>query len=246
MKKVFVNPSPPALMFHSEMPIVKRLKKSKAFHGSGNFNWESSGFQNKKERQMKPKTLSWVLATVLLAGSAGWCRADDDNRVISKLGQNSPMDHLRTASFYLVFNGDKSESLPALQSGDNARFYSKVWDGLYLQVNTEVGDQGVTGYMFSFSSDEAGLSPLATNELRDVPTMREVAAMDFRSDDNFSVRVLKPGPGTPDNRGAFRMIHYSGMDMEIRVLGFGIGNTGLKRKPDFNNLSVMVTVREKA
>ncbi len=194
---------------------------------------------------MKPKVLNCLLGAALLVGSAGLCRADDDNRVISKLGQNSSADHSRTASFYLVFNGDKSDSLPALQSGDNTRFYSKVWDGLYLQVNTERGDEGIGGYMVSFSTDEAGLTPVGTNESRDVPTLRDVTAADFRTDDNFSARTLQPGPGTPDNRGAFRMVHYNGFDVEIRVLGFNIGNTGLKKKPDFNKLSFMVTVREK-
>jgi hypothetical protein len=194
---------------------------------------------------MKSKVLNWMIASILFAGIAGLCRADDDVRAISRLGQNSPQDHLRTASFYLVFNGDKSESLPALQSGDNTRFYSKVWDGLYLQVNTERGDEGTSGYMFSFSTDEAGLIPVNTNELRDVPSLRELTAMDFRSDDNFSARALKPGPGTPTDRGAFRMIHYDGFDVEIRVLQINIGNTGLKKKPEFNIVSVMVTVREK-
>jgi len=182
---------------------------------------------------------------MLLAGSVGLCRADDDRRAISKLGQNSPKDHLRTASFYLVFDGEKSDSLPALQSGDSTRFYSKVWDGLFLQVNTEMADQGVTGYMFSFSTDEAGLSPVPTNELRDVPSLRELAAMDFRTDDNFSPRVLKPGPGTPTDRGAFRAVRYDGFDVEIRVLEFNIGNTGLKKKPEFNKVSVLVTIRER-
>ena len=194
---------------------------------------------------MKSKALNLITAFILFAGIAGLCRADDDARAISRLGQNSPQDHLRTASFYLVFNGDKSESLPALQSGDNTRFYSKVWDSLYLQVNTERGDEGTAGYMFSFSTDEAGLSPVNTNELRDVPSLRELTAMDFRTDDNFSARALKPGPGIPTDRGAFRMIHYDGFDVEIRVLEINVGNTGLKKKPDFNKVSVLVTVREK-
>jgi hypothetical protein len=206
---------------------------------------EIPGPKIKKERQMRTKFLNWTMASILFVGMAGLCRADDDNRAISRLGQNSPQDHLRIASFYLVFNGDKSESMPALQSGDNTRFYSKVWDSLYLQVNTERGDQGTSGYMFSFSTDEAGLSPVATNELRDVPSLRELSAMDFRTDDNFSARTLKPGPGTPQDRGAFRLIHYDGFDVEIRVLQINIGNTGLKKKPDFNNVSVLVTVREK-
>jgi hypothetical protein len=195
---------------------------------------------------MKRKVFSCLLVSTLLMGLAGICKADDDNRVISKLGQNSPQDHLRTASFYLVFKDNKSDSLPAVQSGDTARFYSKVWDGLYLQVTTENGDRGTAGYMFSFSTDEAGLTPVETNELRDVPSLREITAGDFRSDDNFSVRVLKPGPGTPKDRGAFRMVKYDGFDVEIRVLEFSIGDAGLKNKPFFKSLSTLVTVREKA
>ena len=195
---------------------------------------------------MNPKVLKVLLASMFIAGMAGWSRADDDARVISKLGQNSPQDHLRTASFYLVLKGDKSESLAALPSGDNARFYSKLWDGLYLQINTESGDNGIDGYMVSFSTDEAGLTPVPTNELRDVPSMRELSATDFRSDDNFSIRTLKPGPGTPQDRGAFRLVHYNGFDVEIRVLEFNIGDAGLKKKPYFKSLSTLVTVREKA
>lgn len=194
---------------------------------------------------MKTRILSWLIVPALIMGIAGVSRADDDNRTFAKLGQNTVMDHLRTVSFYLVFRGNKSDSLAAIPSGDNARFYSKVWDGLYLQVNTESGERGVTGYMFSFSKDEEGKSPIETNESRDVPSLREVSVSDFRSDDNFSTRPLKPGPGTPDDRSAFRVIHCDGFDVDIRVLEFNIGDASLKTKPYFKTVSCLVTVKEK-
>jgi len=195
---------------------------------------------------MKMKRLSWVMVLTMLLGIAGSAWAEDDARIISRLGMNSPKEHLRNASFYLVFNDTKVEDLPAVASGDETRFYSKVWDGLYLQVTTEAGADGVAGYMFSFSQDEANQTVIVTAESRDVPSLREVAAADFRSDDNFSIRALKPGPGTPTDRGALRVIHYDGFDVEIRVLEFRIGDISLKKKPYFKNLSCLVTVCEKA
>lgn len=195
---------------------------------------------------MNAKIMGWVMVSTLCLGMAGVSRADDDARIIGKLGMNSPKDHSRTASFYLVFKGGRNESLPAVPSGDRTRFYSKVWDGLFLQVTTETGENGVAGYLFSFSRDEAGEDPVATNESRDVPTLRQLSAADFRTDDNFSARPLKPGPGTPMDRGALRLIHYDGFDVEIRVLEFNIGDAMLKRKPYFRAVSCLVTVKEKA
>jgi hypothetical protein len=195
---------------------------------------------------MKTKILGWAMVSILFMGLAGITRAEDDARIIGKIGHNQPMEHLRTASLYLVFKGNKDNSLPAVKTGDNTRYYSKVWDGLYLQVTTETGQDGVAGYLFSFSKDEENKYPMDTNESRDVPTLRDLASADFRSDDNFSARALKPGPGTPDDRGALRMIHYEGFDVEIRVLEFNIGNPSLKTKPYFKSVSSLVTVREKA
>jgi hypothetical protein len=99
--------------------------------------------------------------------------------------------------------------------------------------------------MFTFSKDEGNQDTLMAKESKDVPTLREVSAADFRSDDNFSVRPLKPGPGTPEDRGALRVIHYDGFDVEIRVLEFNIGDAVMKKKPYFKSLSCLVTVTEK-
>lgn len=193
---------------------------------------------------MKNNILRRMMILTLLMGITGLSRAENDTRIIGKIGQNSPKDQLRTASFYLVFNGTKSESLPALPSGDDTRFYSKVWDGLYLQAITESGEKGTSGYMFGFSKDDEDKNPVVTNESRDVPTLREVAAGDFRTEDNFAVRPLKPGPGTPEDRGAYRVIHYDGFDVEIRVLEFNVGDAELKKKPYFKSLACLVMVRE--
>lgn len=195
---------------------------------------------------MKMKQFSWVMVSILFLGITGLCRADDDYRIITRLGENSPKDHLRTASFFLPLKNDKVEGLPAVETGNSSRFYSKVWDGLYLQVTTEPGQDGIAGYLFGFSQDEANQTVIATNESRDVPTLLELAAADFRSDDNFSARVLKPGPGTPLDRGAWRVIHYNGFDVDIRVLEFKIGDTELKQKPYFKSVSCLVTVTETA
>jgi hypothetical protein len=203
-------------------------------------------FKNKRESQMKIKQLSWVMVSILFLGMTGLCRADDDNRIISRLGENPPNNHLRTASFYLPFKDDKVEGLPGVVNGNVTRFYSKVWDGLYLQITTEPGQDGTAGYLFGFSQDEENQMPIPTNESRDVPTMLELTAADFRSDDNFTVRPLKPGPGTPSDRGAWRVIHYNGFDVNIRVLELSIGDTELKEKPYFKSVSCMVTVVEKA
>jgi hypothetical protein len=196
---------------------------------------------------MKMKKFSWILVATLFMGITGLSRAaDDDARLITRLGENSPQNHLRTASFYLSFKGDKVEGLPAVLTGNITRFYSKVWDGLYLQINTEPGEDGMAGYMFGFSTDEANQTVIPTNESRDVPTLLELTAADFRSDDNFSARVLRPGPGTPLDRGAWRVIHYNGFDVEIRVLEFKIADTDLKQKPYFKSVSCLVTVTETA
>jgi hypothetical protein len=196
---------------------------------------------------MKMKQLSWVLVAAMFMGITGLCRAaDDDARIITRLGENSAKDHLRTASFYLSFKGDKVEGLPAVPTGNISRFYSKVWDGLYLQINTEPGEDGTLGYMFGFAQDEDNKITIPTNESRDVPTLLELSAADFRSDDNFTARPLKPGPGTPLDRSAWRVIHYNGFDVEIRVLEFKIADTELKQKPYFKTVSCLVTVTETA
>ena len=193
---------------------------------------------------MKKRNLVWLMASILFVGMTGVTRADDDTRVICKLGQNSPKSNLRDASLYLSFKGAKAQSLPATPSGDETRFYSKVWDGVYMQVTTETGEKGIKGYMFTFSKDEGNQDNLTAKESKDAPTLREVSAADFRSDDNFSVRPLKPGPGTPEDRGALRVIHYDGFDVEIRVLEFNIGDAAMKEKPYFKSLSCLVTVTE--
>jgi hypothetical protein len=194
---------------------------------------------------MKNRLLSCLMVSLMFVAFTGVSRADNDARIIGKIGENSPTDSLRKASLYLVFNGEKSEGLPAVPSGDETRFYSKVWDGLYLQVTTEEGDHGVAGYKFYFSKDEAGEDALDTTESKDGPSLREVTATDFRSDDNFTIRPLKPGPGVPNDRGAFRVIHYDGFDATIRLLEFTIGGVDLKQKPYFKSVSCLVTVSEK-
>jgi len=162
------------------------------------------------------------------------------------LGENSAKDHLRVASIYLSAKGKKIEGLPAVVTGNTTRFYSKVWDNLYLQVNTEAGEDGTEGYVFSFSTDEAGVDVIKLDESRDAPSMLELTASDFRSDDNFTARPLQPGPGTPLDRSAWRVIHYNGFDVDIRVLEFDISNVQLKQKPYFKSVSSLVTVRETA
>jgi hypothetical protein len=200
----------------------------------------------KKGAEMKIRILSWVMISMMFAVVTGVCRADDDARLIGKMGENSPTDSLRKASLYLVFNDNKAEGLPALPSGAETRFYSKVWEGLYLQVTTESGNRGTVGYKFYFSKDEAGEDSLDTKESKDGPSLREITASDFRSDDNFSVRPLKAGPGTPTDRGAFRVIDYEGFDATIRVLEFTIGDVDPQKKPYFKTISCLVTVCEKA
>ncbi len=195
---------------------------------------------------MKKITVGWVMVLILSAGLTGVCRADDDNRIIEKFDHNGPHDPLRVASTYLVLTEDKADGLPALPAGDETRFYSKVWDDLFLQVTTESGEKGIEGYMFSFSKDEADQDLLTPVETKDVPTLREVSAADFRTDDNFSPRPLRPGPGIPTDRSALRIIHYPGFDVEIRVLEFSIADTKLNEKPRFKSISFLVTVREKA
>ena len=182
--------------------------------------------------------------SILVTGMAGFSWAEEDVRIIGKLGHNGSKDHLRVASIYLVFKGEKVNDLPALPVGENTRFYSKVWDGLYLQVVSEKRERGTAGYMFAFSKDEDNKNPVATNESRDVPSLRELSAGDFRTEDNFAVRPLKPGPGNPEDRGALRVIHYDGFDVEIRTLEFNIGDAMLKNKPYFKTVSCLVTVKE--
>jgi hypothetical protein len=194
---------------------------------------------------MKRNFLPWtVLGMILCLGFPRLVLADDDNRVIEKFDHNGPHDALSVASVYLTFKDGKAEGLPGLPSGDETRFYTKVWDGLYLQVTTETGENGTEGYMFSFSTDEDGQNLLKPQEDADKPTLRELAASDFRTDDNFSPRPLVPGPGTPDNRGVLRIIHYPGFNAEIRVLEFGIGDAQLKKTPYFKYVSCLVTVSQ--
>ncbi len=194
---------------------------------------------------MKMKNfLGLAFAGMLSLGFTTGAFADDDNRMIEKFDHTGPHDALSVASVYLSFKDGKAEGLPGLASGDETRFYAKVWDGLYLQITTETGENGTEGYMFSFSSDEDGQDLIKPREDADVPTLRELAASDFRTDDNFSPRPLRPGPGIPNDRSAFRVVHYPGFDAEIRVLEFNIGDAHLGKKPYFKSVSCLVTVKQ--
>jgi hypothetical protein len=190
--------------------------------------------------------LALVIVPVWLAASAGLALAEDDARVIGSLAHNRPTDHSRTSSVYVSLSGDKAGGLPAVPSGDETRFYLKVWDDLYLQVTTETGESGTAGYMVSFSKDmedQNALDPVG--ESKDAPTLREISAADFRTDDNFDSRPLRAGPGTSKDRGPLRVVAYPGFDAEIRVLEFNIGDAKLGKKPFFKNLSFLVMVKEK-
>ncbi len=176
---------------------------------------------------MKKRILSWLALSLMFAAVTGFSRADTDSRVFGKIGENSSADSSRKVSLYIVFNGAKAEGLPAVPSGNETRFYAKVWDGLYLQATSESGDHGISGYKFYFSKDEAGQDTVDTVAAEDGPTLREIAASDFRSDDNFSTRPLKAGPGTPNDRGAFRVIHYVG----IQHRGHQTAEKALLQKP---------------
>lgn len=199
-----------------------------------------------KRSEIKTKVFMVMVVSMMFAGTTRWSRADDDARSIGEVGQQSPKDHLRTASFYLVLEGDKTKSLSTARSGDETRFYAKVWDGLYLQVTSQTGDQGILGYLFSFSKDQADLFPEGIHENQDVPSLRFLSASDFRSSDNDSIRPLKPGLGTSEDRGALRVIPYDGFNVEIRVLEFKIGSADSKNDPYFKSVSCMVRVKEKS
>ncbi len=195
---------------------------------------------------MKKRIFNWLMLSLMFTAVTGLSWAETDSRVFGKIGENSATDNLRKVSLYIVFNGTKAQGLPAVPSGNDTRFYSKVWDGLYLQATSESGDHGISGYKFYFSKDEAGQDTVDTVAAEDGPSLREIAASDFRSDDNFSTRPLKAGPGTPNDRGAFRLIHYNGFDATLRVLEFNIGDINLQKKPYFKTLSCLVKVSEKA
>ncbi len=195
---------------------------------------------------MKKGFLFRFLASILLGGMLGLSSQGEDARIIVKLGHNPPGEELRTASLYLVFKGDKSDSLTGVETEDESRFYAEVWDDLYLQVTPDPGEEGTEGYIFAFTKDKAGKDPVALKESKDALFMKGIAAMDFRTADNSSARPLKPGPGTLEDRGALRLIHYDGFDAEIRVLEFNIGGATVKKKPFFKSLSCLVTITEKA
>lgn len=192
---------------------------------------------------MKRISLPWIVLLVWTVGVTA-VFADDDSRAIGKLSHNGPGSALRTVSIYLDLNGDKADGLPGLPAGNEKRFYEKVWDGLFLQVTTETGENGVRGYMFTFSKDQEDQNTLTPSEPMDKPTLREVAAADFRTDDNFAVRPLRSGPGKPEDRGALRTFSYPGFEGEIRVLQFNIGDAQLGKKPQFKELSCLVTLHE--
>src|ERR1700728_3717465 len=173
---------------------------------------------------MKTRILGWMVVSLALAAVAGLGWAETDNRVIGKLGENSPTDSLRRVSLYLSIEGVNTDDLTEKRSGDKTRFYSQVWDGLYLQVSPTLDDQGVAAYQFYFSTDEAGKDILTVAGSAPRPAVGEVAAADFRSDDNLTARPLRPGPGTPDDRGPYRVVHYEDFDAVVRVLEFEIGD----------------------
>jgi hypothetical protein len=194
---------------------------------------------------MKLKPLCWV---VLLAGFVGLAWAEDDGRIIGKYDYTSSQDHHRTVSVYLNFKEDeedKDRGISFASEEDETRYYAKIWEGLFLQVTTESEEKGVGGYLFSFSKDEANKNPLQAQEAGEDPTLRDVSASDFRTDDNSTPVSLHAGPATMDDPGPYRVIHYRGFDVEIRVLEFKIGDAELEKKPYFKSISYLVTVREK-
>ena len=193
---------------------------------------------------MKSKVFMLAVVLAFLAQPLFLRGDQDDNRVIGRYEHTGPHDHLHTVSVYLHFKGDKAGGLPGVSSGGETRFYTNVWDDLYLQVTTESIENGVAGYLFSFSKDEANQNSLAAEENKDEPTMRDVSATDFRSDDNFSPAPIHTGPATDKDPGPLRVIHYPGFDVEIRVLEFTIADAALQKKPYFDSLSCLVTVRE--
>ncbi|HJT23426.1 MAG TPA: hypothetical protein VJ873_02560 [bacterium] len=194
---------------------------------------------------MKSKTLSTLALSLLLVLAAVPVRSDD-SRIIGKLDHSGPTDPQSTASLYLALQGNQAEGLPALPYGTETRFCMKVWDGLYLQAFTQTDDNGIRGYLFAFSKDEAGQKLLAADETPFAPSLRQVSAADFRTSENFTARPLKWGPGTMDDRNALREVHYPGFDAEIRVLEFNIGDAQFGKRPFFKNMSCLVTVKEHA
>lgn len=194
---------------------------------------------------MKFKVISLAVLSILFTGLTLEVRANDDDRVMGRLNQISSKDQMRTSTIYLSIKGNKVFGLPSVSAGTETRFYSKVWDDLYLQITTVTADNGTTGYSMSFSSDEAGAKSLTSTEGKDGQTLLEVDAMDFRTDDNFSARALKSGFGTTTDRGALRMVHFDGFDVETRVLEFNIGDAEQKKKPYFESMSCLLTIHEK-
>lgn len=192
---------------------------------------------------MKNRFGPWIVLILSMIGGSPLL-ADDDTRVIAKLSHYGAGNPLRMASYYLTFHGDMTDELPGLPSGNEKRFYAKIWDGLFLQVTTETGEDGTIGYMFSFSKDEEDQNALTPEEPANLPTLREVTASDFRTDDNFGPRPLQSGPGKTGDRGALRAFSYPGFKGEIRVLEFSIGNAQLGKKPYFKTLSCLVTFQE--
>ena len=187
---------------------------------------------------MRKAILLLAACSVFLAGKT-W--AKEDNNIIVKFDHNGPKDSLSVASVYLTFKENKVEGLPGVPSGDETRFSAKLWEGLFLQVTTQTGEQGVEGYHFAFSKDEAYQDPLTTV---DAP-LQDLAAADFRTEDNSASRPIKPGPGTFKDRGILRILHYPGFDAEIRVLEYNIGDAEEDKSPYFKSASCLVTVRQK-
>lgn len=193
---------------------------------------------------MKKRILPTLVFSGLLALAAGSARPDD-SRIIGKLDHSGPTDPQSTASVYLALEGNRAEGLPSLPYGVETRFCTKVWSDLYLQTFTQTDDNGVRGYLFAFSKDEAGQKLLAAEEAPYAPSLRQVSAADFRTSENFAARPLKWGPGTLDDRNALRVIHYPDFDVEIRVLEFNIGDAQFGKRPFFKNMSCMVMVKER-
>src|ERR1700735_2870043 len=137
---------------------------------------------------MKTRILGWMVVSLALAAVAGLGWAETDNRVIGKLGENSPTDSLRRVSLYLSIEGVNTDDLTEKRSGDKTRFYSQVWDGLYLQVSPTLDDQGVAAYQFYFSTDEAGKDILTVADSAPGPAMGEVGGRRFWGGDKLSPR----------------------------------------------------------
>jgi hypothetical protein len=182
---------------------------------------------------------SWVPYVVVLAIAAfpvgTFANDQSDRRTFSRVLHHAGPP--REVSVY-------AELRPALDSSEV--LLEPLWSGNSLRLLPlhHVDEKaGVFAYAVELLSGESDGQPVPpTDQPGHGITADVIAAFHFRNRDNSGPNA--PGPLNVNAPGAFRLVRYPGVTLEIRVLSFEIVNAAPGKVPSFSELSLLITARQ--